>query len=220
MSDSNIIAPEPVLDFDAWLSTGQRAAHYVDVYARADLLAEIGKIEALLEDNPAPEAGPDTSLGGQHDEFAEERAHLDDLYQRMDASKRTLRVTALTSQEVEELQAQIRVECADQIDKISREAHAEATRTVKRLELKDPNDVNLAHRQAVSQMVQDFTVRELTIRKIARATTAQNTAGEWAPVSLEQVREMYSRLGEAQMIRVERACNTASNEAPQVTAGK
>lgn len=215
---SENITPSAELDLDAWLETGERTTHEVKIFARMDLVAEVEALEAqLVPVETVPEG--EEALGGNDNPNAELEARINDLWDRIAASRRVFRVTALTQQEIDAIRETVLTECSDEIDKAAAFGRAEAKKTCKRMEVTVPADINALVRVGVKEFTDKVINRETTLRMIAKATTLQN-GSEYFPLTLDQTRTIYEKLGEAQVGLLADAARKANHEVPQVTVPK
>lgn len=211
--------PHEELDFDEWLATGSRTVKYVYLYARMDLIAEIDKLEAQRVDTPdAP--GAESSLAGGENPNEAIDAAIKELLQKVDASKRSFRVTGLNDQEVEEIRSEIRAAQGDKLDQLAKLGRDEALATARRMGVTVPNEINLAVRAGAKKRTDDFLSREVGLAMASKAVQAQGKNGLWVNLEVDQIRSMYEVLGDAQMDRLVRACQQANAESPEVTPGK
>lgn len=217
MTENNI-PQSPELDFDAWLAGGERTQHFVPLYTRFDLIADIEELENQRIDYDAPAEG-DESLGGDEDPNAEINQKIDVLNAQLYASKREFRVSAITQGEVEAIQAEVRSDLSDEIDSAAAIGRAEAKKTAKRAGIVAANDTNGVVRTGGIEESSKVIAFEVLMRKIAfSAKTRFN--GEWRELSVDQVKAMHKALGDAQIDRLSEAALSASNEIPEVTVPK
>lgn len=215
---SENIAPNAELDLDQWLATGERNTHNVNLYARMDLIAEVEALEAKKQPVEQVAEG-DEALGGTNNPNAELEAQIDDLWNRIDQSKRVFRVTALTKQETDEIRGTVLKDCTDKIDEAASMGRAEAKKTCKRMEITVPADINAYVRIGVKEFSDKVINHETTLRMIAEATKMQ--VGEaWKQLTLDQTRTLYEKLGESQIGLLADAAYKANNETPEVTVPK
>lgn len=205
------------LDLDDWLTGGQRKAHPVTLYSRADLLADIEELEAerrLQERIIAPE---DLPLGGSATTDLDER--IDALYSQLHASKKEFRVSSLTQPEVEAIRAQVRKDLKEAIDLAAAEAREEAKNTVRRMGVTAPAEVNNVLRAQALDAANKVIEHETTARVLA-ACTVMRRGAEWVALTPEQVKRIEKTIGSSQIDNWNRAFSRASNEAPVVTVPK
>lgn len=210
-------ADELDLDLDAWIAGGARKAHYVTLYARADLLADIEELErrAAVE----TQADLEPSLGGGKDSGVSElTARIHELYRQLDASKREFRVTGMSETELEEIREEVRRDCKDTLDAVAAEARNAAKDTVRRMGNLSALETNNVLRAKAVEAASKFVENESSVRALAR-TTSTKTRGEWVQVNEDQFRRMLQIIG-AQVELLNRAFSRASNEAPVVTVPK
>lgn len=215
---SENITPNAELDLDSWLATGERNTHNVNLYARMDLIAEVEALEAQRVDVPAS-AGDDEALGGADNPNAELDVQINDLWSRIDQSKKVFRVTALTKQETDEIREKVLKECTEDIDKAAALGRAEAKKTCKRMDITAPADINAYVRIGVKEFTDKVINHEVTLRMIADATKMQVGEG-WVQITLDQTRTLYEKLGESQIGLLADAAYKANNETPEVTVPK
>ena len=215
---SENITPSTELDLDAWLATGERTTHSVNLYARMDLIAEIDRLEAQrVEVEEVPEG--EESLAGVHNPNAELDARINDLYRIIDQSKRVFRVTALTDEEAEEIRKEVLTDLSTDIDEAARFGREEALKSAKRMGVTDPKDRNAMARVGAKDFTDKLISREVALRMIAKSSAMQH--GEtYIPLSVEQARTLYEKLGEAQTGQLANAARKAKDEAPQVNVPK
>lgn len=215
---SENIAPNAELDLDQWLATGERNTHNVNLYARMDLIAEVEALEAKKAPvENVPEG--DEALGGNTNPNAELEAQIDDLWNRIDQSKRVFRVTALTKQETDSIRETVLKDCSEKIDEAAAMGRAEAKKTCKRMEITQPADINAYVRIGVKEFTDKLIDHEVTLRMIAQATKMQ-ISDSWAQLTLDQARTLYEKLGESQIGLLADAAYKANNETPEVTVPK
>lgn len=217
MTENLNLDKESDIDFDAWLSGGARKAHYVTLYARADLIADIEELEKrrVVE---AVVREEDTSLGGEPSPNAELDERIRALYLQLDASKREFRVTGLSETELEAIRSEVRKDLKDEIDRIAAEAREEAKATVRRMGTLSAAETNNVLRGKALDASNKFIDMETSIRALAQTTTTKRN-GEWVPISEDQFRRMLDVIG-AQVDLLNRAFSRAANEAPVVTVPK
>ena len=212
------ITPSAELDLDEWLALGERTVHNVNLYARFDLIAEIDALEAQrVPVEEVPEG--DEALGGNSNPNAVLEAQIDELYTRINASKKIFRVTSLTDAEIADIRETVLTECSKQIDKEAELGKNEARKTAARMEVKTPADVNAMVRLGVNEFTKKFIDRETRLRMIAASTTIMNK-GKLVDLTLEQTRTLYEKLGEAQMRLLADASARATQDIPVVTVPK
>lgn len=215
---SENIAPNSELDLDEWLAMGERTVHNVNLYNRFDLIAEIDALEAQkVPVEEVPEG--DEALGGNSNPNAALEAQIDELYTRINASKKIFRVTSLTDAEIADIRETVLTECSQDIDKQAELGKNEARKTAARMEVKTPADVNALVRVNVNEFTRKFIERESRLRIIAASTTLMNN-GKLVDLTLEQARTLYEKLGEAQMRLLSDANARATQDIPEVTVPK
>lgn len=212
------ITPSTELDLDEWLAMGERTVHNVNLYARFDLIAEIDALEAQKQPvEEVPEG--DEALGGNSNPNAVLEAKIDELYTRINASKKIFRVTSLTDAEIADIRETVLTECSEEIDKQAELGKNEARKTAARMEVKTPADVNAMVRLGVNEFTKKFIDRETRLRMIAASTTIMNK-GKLVDLTLEQTRTLYEKLGEAQMRLLADASARATQDIPVVNVPK
>lgn len=204
-------APTEVLDLDAWLDGAHRAERSVTLYARADLLADIDQLEAKLRQ--ATEIPEEDRSYADGPAGADIQAKIDALYVELDASKLVVRVTSLEDTEYNDIVEQVKKDLKSEADAAARKARDEAREKCRRLEITAANDVNAFIRPAANAAAEAVVEREVSIRTIAAAVVSPK-------MSVEQVRKLYKRIGDAQVALLSQAFTRASLEAPQVTVPK
>lgn len=204
-------APNETIDLDDWLDGAHRAERSVTLYARADLLADIDQLEAKLRQ--VAEVPEEDRSYADADEGAEIRAQINALYVSLDQSKLIVRVTSLEDTQYEAIVEQVKKDLKTEADKAAADARQEARERCRRLEITAANDINAFVRPAANAAAEAVIERETSIRTIAAAVVSPK-------MSVEQVRKLYSRIGDAQVALLSQAYTRASNEAPQVTVPK
>ena len=215
---SENIAPNAELDLDEWLAMGERTVHNVNLYARFDLIAEIDALEAkkvTVEEVPEGEE----ALGGNSNPNAGLEAQINELYNRINASKKIFRVTSLTDEEIDAIREEVLTTCTKEIDAQAELGKNEARKSAARMEIKTPADVNAMVRLGVNEFTKKFIERETRLRMIAKSTTTMNK-GKLVELSLGQVRSIYEKFGEAQMRLLADASARATQDIPVVTVPK
>ncbi len=215
---SENITPNAELDLDEWLAMGERTVHNVNLYARFDLIAEIDALEAkkvTVEEVPEGEE----SLGGNFNPNAGLEAQIDELYNRINASKKIFRVTSLTDEEIDAIREEVLTTCTKEIDAQAELGKNEARKSAARMEIKTPADVNAMVRLGVNEFTKKFIERETRLRMIAKSTTTMSK-GKLVELSLGQVRSIYEKFGEAQMRLLADASARATQDIPVVTVPK
>lgn len=212
--------PESELDLDTWLATGERTTHNVNLYARMDLVAEIEELEAQIpaDQREAPKA-EDSLGGGSEDEFADLRQQIRGLEDRIHESKKVFRVTALTQQEILDLRREVEDQFSDEIEKAAAKGREEGKRTAKNLGATVPADINQMVRLGATKAVEELVERELSLAIIAKASSVTQN-GQQLQLSVDHVRALYSKLGEAQIGLLSTAAKRANTQIPKVTPGK
>ena len=197
-------------DLDNWLDGIQRTERSVTLYARPDLLADIDELEAQKRqsaDIPDEDRSAGESTGGKLQE------KIDALYVALDASKLIFRVSFLDDQEQDAIATAVKAELKGEADKAAAEARQEGREKCKRLEITNANDINTLARTMANAAADAVIAREVNVRTIAAAVVSPK-------LSVDQVRKLYTRVGDAQIALISAAYSRASNEAPQVTVPK
>lgn len=197
-------------NLDNWLDGIQRTERSVTLYARPDLLADIDELEAQLR-AVAQIPEEDRSMGD--DGGAKIQSKIDDLYTALDASKLVFRVSFLDDQEQESITDAVKADLKDEADKAAAKARQEAREKCRRLEITQPNDINALARTAANTAADAVITREVSIRTIAAAVVSPK-------LTVEQVRKLYTKVGDSQIKLLSMAYTRASIEAPQVTVPK
>lgn len=216
MTDST--NPTVEIDFDSWLSGGERKAHFVTLYARADLIADIEDLtkrrvveEAVNED--------DASFGGEASPNAELDEQINSLYLQLDASKKEFRVSSRTAPEIEAIREQVLVDFKDAADAAAAKARKAAQDLAKRMGVTAVVDINNMVRTKALEASNTIIEREVSIQAVAASTTMR-VGDNWQPLTAEQVRRLYDVIGESQVDALNRAFSRAAHEAPVVTVPK
>lgn len=206
------------LDFDDWLAGGERTTHHVTVFARYDLIADIDALEKQRVHVPEVREG-DESLGGEENPNADIDDQIDALNARIYASKREFRVSALTDQETQQIREDVRKEHSTQIDAAADYGRAEGKKSAKRAGITAVNDVNGIIAKGGIEEASNLINHEVALRMIAQATKTRH-GGDWVPLSVDNVRAIYQKLGQAQIDRLADAASQASSDVPAVTVPK
>lgn len=204
-------APAEIIDLDDWLDGAHRAERSVTLYARADILADIDQLEAKLRQ--VTEVPEEDRSYADADAGAEIRAEIDALYVSLDSSKLVFRVTSLEDTEQEAIAEQVKKDLKDEADQAAKKARDEAREKCRRLEITNANEINAFIRPAANAAADAVIERERSIRTIAAAVVSPK-------LSIEQVRKLYTKIGDAQVALLSQAYTRASLEAPQVTVPK
>lgn len=197
-------------DLDNWLDGIQRTERSVTLYARPDLLADIDELEAQKRqaaDIPDEDRSMGESTGGKLQE------KIDALYVALDASKLIFRVSFLDDQEQDAIATTVKAELKSEADRAAAEARQEGRDKCKRLEITNANDINTLARTMANAAADAVIAREVNVRTIAAAVVSPK-------LTVDQVRKLYTRVGDAQIALISAAYSRASNEAPQVTVPK
>lgn len=211
------ITPSSELDLDAWIATGERTTHNVNLFARYDLFAEIDALDAeRIPVEEVPEG--DEPLGGANNPNAELEAKIEAIEARIYASKKVFRVTSVTDEERDEIRKTVLKECSDKIDEAAKLGAHEARKTAKRMEVTTPADINALVRVGVKEFTDKLINRESSLRIVAQSTTVQ-VGDQWVPVTLDQVRSLYEKLGEQQIGLLANA-SVKTQKTPEVTVPK
>lgn len=197
-------------NLDNWLDGIQRTERSVTLYGRPDLLADIDELEAQQRqaaEIPEEDRAAGESTGGKLQE------KIDALYVAVDASKLVFRVSFLDDEEQNAIESQVKTDLKAEADKAAADARKEAKEKCKRLEITTANDINTVARTMSLAAADKVIEREVSIRTIAAAVVSPK-------LSVEQVRKLYTKVGDAQIKLLSMAYTRASNEAPQVTVPK
>lgn len=219
----NTVNASSELDLDAWLLGGSRNTQIVKLYARNDLHAEILQLEAqLVPEKRSDEPDLDASLSDvdeakmHNDEL---RTKIDTLWVQLSESVKEFRVAGRTGEETMAIEAQIREDLKAEIDAAAGAGRAKGKTRAGQLGIVDPAEINRFVRSAALEAMDVVVQSELGVRTIAASTTVK-VGGAWLPVSADQVRALYSALGEPQVEMLARAASRTANEAPEVTLPK
>lgn len=202
--------PKEEFNLDNWLDGIQRTERSVTLYGRPDLLADIDVLEAqqrTASTIPEEDRAAGESTGGKLQE------QIDELYIALDASKLVFRVSFLDDEEQNAIVEGVKADLKDAADKAAAAARKEARERCKRMEITQPNDINTFTRQMANAAADKVIEREVSIRTIAAAVVSPR-------LSVEQVRKLYTKVGDAQIALLSQAYSRASNEAPKVTVPK
>ena len=197
-------------NLDNWLDGIKRTERSVTLYARPDLLADIDELEAQQRQAatiPEEDRAAGESTGGKLQE------KIDSLYIALDASKLVFRVSFLDDEEQNAIESQVKTDLKAEADKAAADARREARDKCKRLDITTANDINTIARQMANAAADKVIEREVSVRTIAAAVVSPK-------LSVEQVRKLYTKVGDAQISLLSMAYSRASNEAPQVTVPK
>lgn len=210
--------PAVEIDFDSWLNGGERKAHFVTLYARADLIADIEELEKKRVVGTVVRE-EDASLAGEESPNAGLDEQINTLYLQLDASKKEFRVTSRTAPEVEAIREQVLVDFKDAADSAAAKARTAAKELAKRMGITAVVDINNLIRAKALEASNTVIDREVSIQAIAASTTMRSGDG-WETLSAEQIRRLYSVIGESQVDALNRAFSRAAHEAPVVTVPK
>jgi hypothetical protein len=199
------------LNLDDWLDGAQRTERSVTLYARADLLADIDELEA--QKRQAQEVAEEDRSYGESTAGADLQEKIDALYLALDQSKMVFRVSFLDDEEVDAINEQVKKDLKDEADKAAVEARKEAREKCRRLEITAVNDINTITRQMANTAADEVLKREMNVRTIAAAVVSPK-------ISVEQVRKLYKKVGDAQIALLSQAYTRAAVEAPQVAVPK
>jgi hypothetical protein len=197
-------------NLDNWLDGIHRTERSVTLYARADLLADIDELEAQLR-TAAQIPEEDRSMGD--DGGAKIQSKIDALYTTLDASKQIFRVSFLDDQELDAIATAVKSELKGEADKAAAEARQEGREKCRRLEITNVNDINTLARTMANAAADAVIAREVNVRTIAAAVVSPK-------LTVDQVRKLYTKIGDAQIGLISAAYSRATNEAPQVTVPK
>jgi hypothetical protein len=198
------------IDVAAWLDGAKRTERSVTVYARADLLADIDKLEAEKRTLASiPE--DDRSLGDDEGRALQEQ--IDALYVQLDKSKMELRVTFLDDEEQDAIREAVKTDFKEAADKAATKARKEALVNCERTGIVSVNDKNDVVRRMALSAVNKVIEREVSLRTLTECLVSPK-------MTREQVGQMYGKIGEAQLALITAAYSRASNEAPEVQVPK
>lgn len=206
------------IDFDSWLAGGERKAHFVTLYARADLIADIEELEKkrVVETVVREE---DASFGGEESPNAALDEQINALYLQLDASKKEFRVSSRTAPELEAIREQVLIDFKEAADNAASKARTAAKDLTKRMGITAVVDVNNLIRAKALEASNTIIDREVSIQAIAASTTIRVGDG-WQPLTADQIRRLYEVIGESQVDALNRAFSRAAHEAPVVTVPK
>ena len=200
----------PDFDLDAWLDGAKRTERAVTVYARADLLADIDRLEvekrtlaAIPEEDRSLSDGDGSGLQDQ----------IDVLNVQLDKSKMELRVTFLDDEEQDAIREAVKKDLKEAADKAAANARKEALINCERTGITAANDKNEVMRRMALSAVNKVIEREVSLRTLADCVVSPK-------MSLDQVRKLYTKIGESQLAVITAAYSRASNEAPEVQVPK
>ena len=205
-------------DFDDWLAGGERKAHFVTLYGRADLYADIEELErqrVSVQEIPEEDRG----FGEDPNPNRELDEQIAALWVELDRSKREFRVSARTKDELDTIRAEVQKDLREDVDAAAAKARDEAKQTAVRLGIKSVNDINAMVRKRALDATTAVVENEVSLRAVADSTSMKRN-GDWVPVSRDQLRAMNTKLGNSQMDLLNRAYARAANEAPVVDVPK
>lgn len=205
---------DEIFDLDAWLEGATRAERSVTLYAKNHLLAPIDELEKRWK-TALREESNDSGQRAMGDtlESRQLEAELEKLYVELDKSKLVLHIQALTAEEVQEVRDKVAEDLQDQADDAAKRAREGARIQIKRMDVKDPADINLFVRGAAKLAADQVIEKEASIRLIAKAIVRP-------AMNPDQVRVLAAKVGEAQIGLINQAYSRAQNEAPVVTVPK
>lgn len=199
------------LNLDDWLDGSKRTERSVTLYGRADLLADIDELEAQLRQ--VKDIEPQDRVFGESATGSDLERRIDDLYIELDQSKMVFRVSFLDDEELTAISEQVKKDLKEEADKAAAEARKEAREKCRRLEITAANDINTFIRQMANTAADNVIEREINVRTIAAAVVSPK-------ISVEQVRKLYKKVGDAQIKLITMAYSRAAVEAPQVAVPK
>lgn len=204
--------PETTDDFDldAWLDGAKRTERAVTVYARADLLADIDRLEA---EKAVEEAVNGAERSIADDGGARIQAKIDALLFDLDKSKLELRVTFLDDEEQNAIRDAVKKDLKETADEAAKKAAQEARDSCRRAEITAVNDVNQIVRRMTTEAANKVIEREVSIRTLAACIVSPR-------MSVDQVRKLYTKIGDSQLAVITAAYTRASVEAPEVQVPK
>lgn len=197
-------------DIDAWLDGAKRAERTVEVYGRADLLADI---ELLESEQRTLNSIPDEDRAFAGDDGDDLQAKIDALNEQIAASKIVLRVRALIDDEVEVIRAATAKEIKTQLDEAAAEARTDARVQCERAGIKGANDINQLVRTAAITASTTLLQKEADLRVIAEAVVSPR-------MDIGRVKKLVDLVGEAQTNKIKEAYSRATTEAPRVMIPK
>lgn len=212
-------APNTEFDFNAWLATGERVTHTVNLFARIALLDEIDK----LKDQRVPvqeTAEGDESLGGDANPNADLDQQIEALEMRVWESKLAFRVVGRTGTEIDAIRESVLKDCAEEIDTAAAKGRAEAIKMAKRGGVTVPGDINALARLGGTEWANKIINHEINLRIVAESASIITPNDTLQPVSVESVRSMIDKLGDQQVGLLVDAAYKAKDDAPQVTVPK
>lgn len=206
------------LDLDDWLNGGQRKAHTVTLYARADLIADIEALERRrVVETQVQDA--DTPLGGSDSPNAELDEQITALYLQLDASKKEFRVTSRTEPEIAAIKEQVTIDMREEADEAAARARNAAKELVKRMGTVSAQETNNIIRAKALEASNEVINRETNVRALAESMMMRR-GDDWVQLTAAQVHKLHSVLGGSQIDALNRAFSRAANEAPVVTVPK
>lgn len=206
-------------DFDDWLAGGERKAHFVTLYARADLYADIEELERkrVVAEKVAEE---DRGLSDYADNpNAELDQQIKALWEQLDASKREFRVSSRTPEEVREIRAAVEEELKTEADEATDRARNRARDNAKRLGITAAADINRLVRTQAAEAYAAVIEGETDLRSLAQSIAIRK-GEDWIPLTVDQLRALQKKLGGSQMNAINQAYARAAGEAPVVTVPK
>lgn len=199
------------INLDDWLDGANRTERSVTLYGRNDLLADIDELEAKLRQ--IEDIAPEDRNYGEGDPRRELQEQVDNLYIELDKSKMVFRVSFLDDDELEVIREKVKQDLKQELDKIASAARAEAREKCRHSEIKAVNDINVVVRSMASAATEAAVTKEADLRTMAQAIVSPQ-------VTLEQVRKLYKKVGEAQIALLKQAYSRAAVEAPKVAVPK
>lgn len=197
-------------DLDAWLDGAKRTERAVTVYARADLLADIDRLEA----EKATEAAiPDEDRAMNDGHGSRLQSQIDALLIQLDKSKLELRVTFLDDEEQNAIRDAVKADLKETANDAAKKAAQEARESCKRAEISAVNDINQVVRRMTTEAASKVIEREVSIRTLAACVVSPH-------MNVEQVRKLYTKIGDSQLAVITAAYTRASVEAPEVQVPK
>lgn len=212
----NIDTIEP--DFDDWLAGGERKAHFVTLYGRADLYADIEELERQrVKVDELPEA--DRGLGGNDDPNRDLNERINDLWAQLDQSKREFRVSARTEEELRAIRESVEEDLKDELEAAMTKARKAGRDLARQLGVTAAVEINNMVRKHGLEARAEFLNKEISFRGLADSTSIKQ-GGQWVGLTRDQVKALEEKLGGSQMELLNRAYSRAANEAPAVTIPK
>lgn len=206
------ISPTPVdeMDLDDFLDGAKRTVRSVTIYGRGDLVAAR---DELLAEQRILAAIPDEDRSMSDRDGSHLDAQIDAINAEMYKHRKTFHVSFLDADEQEAILAAVKKDLKAEIDAAAQAAVAEAKEGCRRSAITSVTDINQVVREMSAKAVAAVTTKEFNVRAMTAAIQAP-------PVTVDQVRKLYSLIGSEQVAMFTRAFNSAESEAPQVAVPK